>query len=149
MIGTEEWRKRQEENTKTSRSFLLCEAALPPAVFVSPSLLLPLCSCFKLKAGSLKGRFFFNVWASRHTWRHRRKKERAELGGNALQWQQHQETLGMFLVSFLSVLEATVEADTPPSCLLIDVCFYIRLPYPIMLHQMYHHVFQPCSVLQT
>lgn len=140
-------KKDKSKSTKTFRSSVLCEAALPPAVFVSLSLLLSLCSCFKLNAGSLKGRFFKCVGLQAHIVA-QTQKERAELGVNAVAVASR-DTLSMFLAPFLSMLEAAVEADTPPSWVLIDVCFYIRPPYPIMLYLIYHCVFNPCSILQT
>lgn len=75
MIGTEEWKKDKKKTQRLS-GLVFCVKLLCLQQSVSPPLLLPLCSCFKLKAGCLKGRFFFNVWASRHTpWHRRRRRE--------------------------------------------------------------------------
>lgn len=59
-------KRRQEEEHKDCRPLLLCEDALPAAVFVSLSFLLSLHLCFNMKAGSLKGRIFKCVGLQAH-----------------------------------------------------------------------------------
>lgn len=116
---------KQEEKHKHCRLSLLCEAASPPAVFVSLSLPLSLHSRFKLKTGSLKGRNFKCAGLQAHpATKHNIAQRRRD--GESLAESEWAKVAAVWrdIVCFwflLSMLEATQEAETMSSWVTTDL----------------------------